>query len=43
MGSPDETYKSKNGKVLKTGKPPGYPCDVFRVEHRWFQYPVKSD
>ena len=43
MGTPDETYESKGGKVLKKGKPPHYPCDVCRVKHWWFQCPVESD
>ena len=43
MGTPEETYESKGGKVLKTGKPPRYPCDVCRVKHWWFQCPVESD
>ena len=43
MGTPEETYESKGGKVLKTGKPPRYPCDVCRVKHWWFQCPVESE
>ena len=43
VGTPEETYESKGGKVLKTGKPPRYPCDVCRVKHWWFQCPVESD
>ena len=43
MGTLEETYESKGGKVLKTGKPPRYPCDVCRVKHWWFQCPVESD
>ena len=37
MGSPDETYESKNEKVLKAGKPLRYPCDVCRFKHWCFQ------
>ena len=43
MGTPEEAYESKGGKVLKTGKPPRYPCDVCRIKHWWFQCPVESD
>ena len=43
MGTPDETYESKGGNVLKIGNPPRYPYEVCRVRHWWFQCPVESD
>ena len=43
MGTPEETYESKAGKVLKTGRPPWYPWNVCRVKHWWFHCPVESN